>query len=674
MGPARKHPVTSTRLSLRTRILLVGSVLALLLFGGTFVLARVEREQSRALATAVDNFVEEQRITDRMAQAVMQQLLSVTAPALVPDDPGRAAAFEQAGREVHREIRAFLDRSLDAEERAALERLRESHQKVEVAATLASRFGEIGDAARSANARSRASLHVLAFLDGIDAFLELRRQDLGQIQQEQARAFRFLFWSRVGILGLFLVVMAGLALWVWRRVTPPLEDLLGAAARMAEGDLSARVRRVRDPEFDVVASGFNQMASRLELAKDDLERRNEALQAALDEVQRTQHELIQAEKLAALGRVSAGLAHELNNPLASVVGFAELLERRIDEADPPGPEELRSGFLEPIRTEGMRARDLVRGFLDASRRSDHAVRPVNVRETLAAIQKIREGAFARAGLELELTGAPEAWVAADPQLLQSVILNLVGNAFDAMVPAGRGRLSVTGVARGGGVVLRFDDEGPGFADPDRALEPFYTTKDPGKGTGLGLALVHRLVDQFGGQVRIANREEGGARVTLRLPVVEAPPAGVTPDTVPPAEPSVAATAPSRGVPPEARGLRVLVVDDEAPVRRLQERVLQRMGVVVAQAASAAEARSLLSDGAFDAVVSDVRMPGESGIELYRWVEKAHPALASRFFFLTGDTSHPDLERLQRDHPGMVILKPFSLETYRAGLARVLDPA
>ncbi len=677
--PGRPDPLAGgrrRRLSLRTRFLAWGILLALGVVTGSTVLTLLQRGAERRLAAGVRALAEEQRIADQMAQAVLRQLLSVTAPELVGGPEGDPAAFERAGREVHRQIRAFLDRPLAIEERLVLERLREAHQRVEVAAAQGARFLVLGDEARAAEARTQASAQMLAFLGELDAFLVLRSGELQALEEEQARTFQAVLWSRLLLMVLFVVGVTGLTVWARRRFARPLEDLLVASERMAGGDLTVRVAPGRDPEFEAVASGFNEMAVRLEEARLRLQSRNEELAGALDEVRRTQGELIQAEKLAALGRMSAGLAHELNNPLASVIGFGELLENRLREGDPPSPGELEELYLAPLMGEARRAGALIRSFLQFSRRPDRAPGSVPLRATMASIAEMRAPAFARAGLTLDTSGVPEAPVMADPELLKTVFLNLVGNALDAMAPGGRGVLRVHGrvddAEPAGVVILHFDDEGGGFETVDRVFEPFYTTKAPGRGTGLGLALVHLFVHRFGGSVEASNRPEGGARVTLRLPVARAADEAEDPSAAPRGPAPGGAVGP---LPPaDGRRPRVLVVDDERQVRLLQRRILERIGVEAVEAASAEEARALIRSGPVDAVVSDVRMPGESGIDLFRWIETENPELARRVLFVTGDMTHPELSLVAAARPEAVILKPFSMEEYSERVARTVRRA
>ncbi len=703
-------------LTLRARVLLLGALIVAGLVGVSVVLAVLQEREEAALGEALEAFSEVQRLSDQMGRAVMLQILRITdLDADLAGIPSTLAMGSEGG-EVQRALRALLDRPLPEEVRSTLERLREAHQVVETAAARATILSRLEEEEGAALARAQTARLALDFLAELEAFAALRSAELEGIREQQATTFHFLLLSRSLAVGIFLLLGGAIALSVYRRLARALDNLLHASAQLGEGDLTARVPRSGDPEFDVVADGFNRMADRLSEALAELERRNGELADALAEVRQAQGEVIQAEKMAALGRMAAGLAHELNNPLGAVLGFAELLDQRLGEpgevaSTPEAATQLRKEYLTPVLEEGRRARDLIQTILQFSRRTVEGQGIMEARSMLGGAFERQAPAFVRAGLVLEAGPLPEAWIPADPRLFESIVMNLVGNARDAMEGTPGGRLRVHGRLEEGvgslpSLVLLFDDEGPGFTEPDRAFEPFYTTKAPGKGTGLGLPLVHRFVEGFGGGVSVENRAEGGARVRLEIPTlppprIDPPPAapgeepadGAAPDPFPsaplPLEGSVeTAEAPDRshgvGVAGDSLPARVLVVDDEPALRHLQARILKRMGIEVLQAASAEEARATLGKSEVRAIVSDVRMPGGSGVTLYRELLLTRPSLARRFLFITGDRSHPELEQvLSTAPPGAgargkdsvvpVLVKPFSTDAYREAVSLLLQP-
>jgi signal transduction histidine kinase len=466
-----------------------------------------------------------------------------------------------------------------------------------------------------------------------------------------------------------LLLLGTLAIgsYLHRRVSHPLDELTAAARRLGEGDLGVRVGGKFDDEFADLAGAFNAMATSLEAASRSLESRNEELVAALTRVRETQAELLAAEKLGAMGRMTAGLAHQLNNPLASVLGFAELLDGRLAEDHDPTATELREELVQPILLEARRTHNLIRSFLQFARHSAPGVSPVVVREALDVVVGLRSFAFQEAGLSIRIDDIPAAPVLAERQKLQEIFLNLVNNAHEAMGGTEGGVLGIRGHTEGGMLVLVFEDDGPGLESPDLVFEPFYTTKAVGQGTGLGLALVHRFVEEFGGSVQAANRSGGGAGFTLRLPMVQAQAgtsaAHTTPDQAPPP-----------ATEPVAHPARVLVVEDEPHLRNLQRRLLDRLGVEVLLAADVPEARRILEAEDLDLVLSDVKMPGETGMDLYRWLLGRRPELTDRFLFVTGDTEAPEIRELAKERPAMFIRKPFEMQEYSARVTAVLREA
>lgn len=623
----------------------------------------VQRGVESDLERAMAEFVEEHWIADRLSAAVMSELAAASAYVHRPD-PVLLDAFRRAGEEVYREVRQYLQHDLTPEQRLQVELVLEQHQRLEVAAARSLELAAAGREREAVQAGRVLAEHGVAFQTAINAFLALREAEVDQVRASQDRTFRYLYIMG-GLIGLLLVgtsLMLGHVLD--RRLARPLAELSDGARRIGEGDLSVRVRVPEERELAALAGSFNQMAGRLVQARMDLQERNEELEDALDRLQKTQGEMVHTEKMSATGRMMAGLAHELNNPLASVLGYSQLLAARLDEADDGeaiAVPELRE-LSDPIVSEASRAREIVRNLLRFTRKSEVASGPVSLVDTVQLVVGLRSYTFAQAGVALEVGEVPDAHVRGDPQRLQQVLLNLVNNAFDAVRGEKEGGTVRVSVERDDGmVVVVVEDDGPGFADPDRIFEPFYTTKPVGEGTGLGLTLVHQFVQEAGGAVQAGNRPEGGARVVLRL------------RECPPPRPAIPAVpedgAPTAGSPFDDRV--VLVVEDEAPLRTLQTRLLSRAGATVRAAAGGHHARAILESTDVDLVISDVKMPDGSGLELYHWVLQNRPALADRFIFVTGDVGDPEISALARTHPHQFISKPFHADDYLAGVSTLL---
>ena len=373
------------------------------------------------------------------------------------------------------------------------------------------------------------------------------------------------------------------------------------------------------------------------------------------EKESTERMLLQSEKMASLGQVVAGVAHELNNPLASVLGYAELLSRREDL-----PASARAS-LETIVGEAERARRVVKNLLAFAREHAPERATASLNEVVARTLALRENEMRVSGIEtVRDLAADLPSTLADAHLLQQAFLNLVLNAEQAMRDArGRGRLTVrTRFRREGGSLrpgptlrVEFEDDGPGIPEASlrKVFEPFFTTKDVGKGTGLGLSLTHSIVEQHGGAVWVENVPGAGARFIIELPHLrppeeEAAPAGV-------------AAAPRTGL----RGRRVLVAEDEDSLREIVREVLEGEGCQVVEAADGRAALEQLAAQTFDLVISDVKMPDVGGLEVYRRACGSNPALAGRFLFVTGDWVSDDTARFLQQTGCAHLEKPYNVD-------------
>lgn len=373
------------------------------------------------------------------------------------------------------------------------------------------------------------------------------------------------------------------------------------------------------------------------------ERRASALQ-----IEQQREALRQSEKLTAMGSLLAGVAHELNNPLAIVMGRASLLEEKCE--DQP---ELRSD-AQRIREAAERCGRIVRTFLNMARQKPTERRNVALNDLVRAAVDMLGYTFRSHGIEVQLELAAELpEVQADADQIGQVVLNLLVNAQQALASAS-GERSVrisSGVEerrenREPRVWLRVADSGAGVqpALRDKIFEPFFTTKPEGIGTGLGLAVSRSLVREHGGEIGL-ERSDRGAVFRLTLPISGQP----GPMTEPGALGAVA----------DAASARVLVVDDEAEIAELVRAMLESAGYEVATAESGAVALELLGEARFDAIVSDLRMPDMDGATLWREVGAKHPALARRMLFVTGDTLSPDARAFLESARCPALDKPFA---------------
>jgi CheY-like chemotaxis protein len=324
----------------------------------------------------------------------------------------------------------------------------------------------------------------------------------------------------------------------------------------------------------------------------------------------------------------------------------------------------------------------VRSLLSFAKKSGGTLGAIALYDNMKVAVGLRSAAYTQAGKKISIDISPMLYVEAEAQKLQHVIVNIVNNALDAMLSKEGTTLRIRAFASGGGMVnVVFEDEGPGFSDPRSAFEPFYTTKPAEGGTGLGLTLAQKFVQEFGGSVVAENRDEGGARVIILLRHAAAPNSEQNGaptqslETSPPTAEIFSDVRPAL-LPGGNRVVRrrVLVVDDEPSLRQIQHRLLARENVDVLLAANGDEARDILATEAVDLVISDLRMPGSTdGRGLIAWIEENQPHLFDHILIVTGDLNGLPNDVAIGVPPERVLAKPFTRTEYvsrvRAALAR-----
>ncbi len=389
----------------------------------------------------------------------------------------------------------------------------------------------------------------------------------------------------------------------------------------------------------------------------------------LTERQRLQTELVQAQKMETVGILVSGVAHELNNPIASIVGLSTLIGR-----DPSLSDDLResAGLLVD---EAHRAGRIVRTFLDFVRSRPPERHPAALGPLLETVRELQS--YNRKGrvewvIDVE-PGLPR--VAIDRSQIQQVLLNLTTNAVQAILsdrPTGRLEIAARrGPDREGRSTLRITvtDDGPGVADSDRTklFVPFFTTKAPGEGTGLGLPVSFDIVRRHEGRLRYEPAPGGrGARFIVELPIEL--PASPRSDRLGP-------TAPWRsGSPGSQRGdevtslgaaerrPRALILDDEESIRTFLRKALAAAGFEPVVAGDGETAVSEVRAGPIDVALVDHRMPGMTGIEVYEASMAIRPELAQRWIFMSGDVLNPDLLAFAEARGIRLLAKPFDLST------------
>jgi PAS domain S-box-containing protein len=363
-------------------------------------------------------------------------------------------------------------------------------------------------------------------------------------------------------------------------------------------------------------------------------------------------QLIHSERLAAAGQLVSGVAHELNNPLQSVVGYAELLldnERR-DEARED---------LQQILSEASRAAKIVHNLLAFVHRSSAERTSASLNDIVQSAVALRSYEFGVANIALTADYADNLPpVRVSREEIQQVLLNLLLNAEHAIKSSGdRGELRIRTMTCDEGVVIEVHDSGPGVPPnvAGRIFEPFFSTKEVGQGTGLGLSIALGIVEAHGGTLVLADVGRG-ACFRLTLPTAE---------TKSPAEAGEASDVRAQSA---LAGQRALVADDEEPVRLLLRRLLTRRGFEVDLAADGQIAAELLEHSQYDVVLCDVKMPNKSGFALYENLRQRQRDVLDRFVFISGDILNAQLHNLADSSQIPLLSKPFDA----AKLDRVLD--
>jgi PAS domain S-box-containing protein len=391
----------------------------------------------------------------------------------------------------------------------------------------------------------------------------------------------------------------------------------------------------------------------------------------LTEQERLQAELLQAQKMEALGQLISGVAHELNNPLSAIIAFSQLL--RTDDRLPAD----MTHDADLLMQEADRTRRIVQNLLDFARQRRPERQSASLKDLIERTLELHAYAL-RAGqidVHLELPDDLQP-VHVDPGQIQQVLLNLTLNAIQAIRSTGRpGSITISAetVRRARaehGIRLRVHDEGPGISIEARShlFEPFFTTKPVGEGTGLGLSVSYGIVAAHGGRLWFEPGLERGATFMLELPAGSSPssPASPAPGAEPAAvRPSSAARRPvALALEPTTRNGRreahILAVDDEASVRSLLERALTRGGHSVTVAASGAEALQKVAEEDFDLLLVDHRMSGMDGVDFYQRMVELRPELRNRAVLMSGDTLNPALQQFAAASGVRMLAKPFDV--------------
>jgi two-component system NtrC family sensor kinase len=423
----------------------------------------------------------------------------------------------------------------------------------------------------------------------------------------------------------------GLKSWMWVLMWSgdKMVGVLGVSSRR-EGSYTER------DEGLMTALG-RQLANSIEKV-----RLYEATSKAYEHLRHTQEQLLQSEKMSAVGQLISGVAHELNNPLTAILGYAQLLESE-------SLSEHSQDYVAKLYKQAQRTHRVVQNLLSFARQRKPAKMPVDVRRIVEDTLALRDYDLNLHNIAVVKNYAETIPpVVADAHQLEQVFLNIINNAVDAMLEHSRGgHLNVSISNQDSHVSLEFRDSGPGIKEVNRIFDPFYTTKSVGKGTGLGLSICYGIIKEHDGDIRAFNHTGGGAVIQVVFPVAAAG--------------AVVATSPKsvgRAVPLQGR---VLVVDDEEAVLEFEREVLSGAGAEVVCLSSAEIAISRLATEQFDAILVDSSMPGSlSGVDIYRWVAENRPEHRARIIVTFSSLADSEVRQFVEKESILHINKPFEV--------------
>jgi PAS domain S-box-containing protein len=382
---------------------------------------------------------------------------------------------------------------------------------------------------------------------------------------------------------------------------------------------------------------------------------------AYDDLRLAQEQLLQSEKMSAIGQLIAGVAHELNNPLTAILGYAQLLESESLEAK-------AKEYVSKIFKQGQRTHRVVQNLLSFARQRKPEREQFDVVKVLDEALLLRDYDLKVGNVKLEREIAAEVpAVLGDQHQLEQVFLNIANNALDAMVEDREAHpdeqresyLKIRVAARDSHVLIEFEDSGPGIKEPSRIFEPFYTTKSVGKGTGLGLSICYGIIKEHGGEISARNGEERGAVIEIKLPSAGRPAAAPVDET----------PAPKREV-----GLsgRILLVEDEESVLEFERDVLTGAGAQVTAVESIEKMKSALAENSFDACIINGKILGFSGAEgAHHWIIENAPSLSGHFLFTFASLTEPEVRSFLESNHLPFLVKPFEIGDLIANARKLL---
>jgi len=510
--------------------------------------------------------------------------------------------------------------------------------------------------------------------DEVDFLLEVSTEPVSQevlgavvvgLSLERSKAEISRLRIAFGLLTALVVLLAVLlTILIVRVVAQPIKSMAIATRRIAEGDLQETIEVHTADEVGDLGRSFNRMTEKLRSSREAVERYSEELEQMVrqrtKQLEQAQSQLVQAEKMSAMGELVSGVAHELNNPLAGVIGYSQLLLG--EEVS----ERTRRG-LDRINREAQRCKRIVQNLQVFARKHLPQKNYIGINGILQSTIELRSYQLQVDNVEV-ISALQEDLpkTMADFHQLQQVFMNLIINAHHAIKHAGRvGRIEVESGEQHGQIVVRISDNGCGIPQENlgKIFDPFFTTKEVGQGTGLGLSICYGIIQEHRGRIYATSRPDEGSTITVELPILQ------------PSEETAEAERPAEAEPEPlpagtARVTNILVIDDEPSIVDILHETLRKDGHRVDTASNGKTALRKLKAQQYDVIISDLRMPGMGGEDLYESVRAISPEMARRIIFSTGDVANESTRAFLERTGNPYLQKPFELAAMRRLVARM----
>ncbi|HUO59319.1 MAG TPA: GAF domain-containing protein [Candidatus Acidoferrales bacterium] len=363
---------------------------------------------------------------------------------------------------------------------------------------------------------------------------------------------------------------------------------------------------------------------------------------AYADLRQAQEQLLQSEKMSAIGQLMSGVAHELNNPLTAILGYTQLLEPELQT-------ERGKEFVLKLYKQAQRTHRVVQNLLSFARQRKPAKTQVDLRAVIEDTLMLRDYDLKLNNIEIRRSYQDDLpLVLADAHQLEQVFLNIVNNGVDAILEIGpKGYIEVRSYTEGNYVCIEFHDSGPGIKDLKRVFDPFYTTKKIGKGTGLGLSICYGIVKEHGGNIVASNHTAGGAVFQVRLPIASA---------------TDAVVAPAKEQSSGRLAGRVLLVESEEAVLEFEREVLHGAGAEVTICSNSQNAHDLLTTETFDIIILGMQLSGGWSAEaIYHWLRTVHPGMEKRVIFTASHVQDSAQHQFLESTGAAYLVKPFNVE-------------